>query len=120
MKGSVKSQLNYADIHQSPVVKCFCHKILRLLSAVTNEVSHNPGGLKELETSPFLYHVSKTTWCAFRAPSHHAPKLLSGAVILRTGSENVQHGFKLPRLCPIPSHLLLLTNVVTMLIQISI
>jgi len=53
MKGSVKSQLNYADIHQSPVVKHFFHKILRLLSAVTNEGSHNPGGLKELETRLF-------------------------------------------------------------------
>lgn len=67
MKGSVKSQLNYADIHQSPVVKCFVHKILRLLSAVTNEGSHSLRGLKELETSPFLYHVSKTTQ---HAPEH--------------------------------------------------
>lgn len=40
-----------------------------------------------------------------------------GALILRTGSGNVQHGFKLPQMCPLPSHPWLLTNVVTTLIS---
>lgn len=54
MKGSFKSQLNYADIHQSPMLKCFFHKILKLLSAVTNCSSHNPRGLKEQARSLFF------------------------------------------------------------------
>lgn len=54
MKRSFKSQLNYADIHQSPMLKCFFHKILKLLSAVTNCSSHNPRGLKEQARSLFF------------------------------------------------------------------
>lgn len=70
MKGSVKSRLNYADIHQSLVVKCFFHKILRLLSAVTNEGSHSPGGQKELEMSPVSQGVRCRARCTFRALAH--------------------------------------------------
>lgn len=114
MKGSVKSQLNYADIHQSPVVKHFFHKILRLLSAVTNEGSHNPGGAGD---EPFFTSREQdNTECLWSTFS--APEPLLGALILRTGSTNMHRGFRPPSMCPLPPHLLLLTNVVTTLIQI--
>lgn len=92
MKGSVKSQLNYADIHQSPAVKCFFHKILRLLSGVTNEGSHSPGGLTALEMSPFYITRARG---ALRAPSC-APKLLSGALIPRTVQGTCSMGSNFP------------------------
>lgn len=87
MKGSVKSQLNYADIHQSPMVKCFFHKILRLLSAVTNEGSHSPGGQQELEMSP----VSQGVRCCTPEPWLTFPRALLGALPLRTGSGHGLH-----------------------------
>lgn len=87
MKGSVKSRLNYADIHQNPVVKRSFHKILRLLSAVTNEGSHpwSPGGQQELgmSLSPRCEH-----WLTF-------PELLWEPCPTGHGS-----GLQLPRKCP--------------------
>lgn len=74
MKGSVKSQLNYADIHQSPVVKYFFHKILRLLSTVTNEGSQNPRGLKVLETSPFFISCEQDNMVYLQSTVSSCPK----------------------------------------------
>lgn len=108
MKGSFKSQLNYADIHQSPMLKCFFHKILKLLSAVTNCGSHNPRGLKEQARSLFLHDApAKHHLIVPQSSQHTDPQERFSERARLQASQGLS--------CS--SHLLLLTNVVPALIQ---